>query len=158
MDTGVIIISVIMLGAFVVPIILMQINRKKKEKKLQNSLKEFAKKHNCQISQLENCRDFVVGVDTQKKQFFYYKPANEKGKEVAKSIDLSGVQSCRVVNYSRSVNNNGTVIDKLQLGFSPKVKTKPEILLDFYDAEKNMQMDGELLLLEKWTGILNKLG
>lgn len=151
-----IIIAAIAIAICVIPFILMGRSRKKKQKRTLQSLINLANQKNCKISKYEICGDFIIGIDETKRFLFFYKKLEDK--VVEQFINLAEILSCRVKNTTRTVaynNENQHVIDKVELGFIPYDKNKNEILLEFFDADTNMQLSGELQLVEQWFNLTN---
>lgn len=157
MDSGTIIfIAIIVLGC-VIPIVLINSSKKKKEKLFLQALFNLAEKSNCKISAHDLWKGTGIGIDKEaRKLFFIRKAAND---EEAKEIDLSEIQKCRVVNTNRTVKYNEstqTVVDRLELAFSNKDKNIPEVIFEFYNSKyDNPTLHTELQLAGKWLEIVN---
>lgn len=157
MEFGTAIIGAIFIAICIVPFIVMSLNRKKKENQILKSLTNLAKQHNCQITQHDICRDFIIGIDEQKNFAFFYK--NMDDSVVEQFVDLAEIQSCKAVDKTRPVNSkaaNDNVIENLELSFMPIDKTKKVMSFGFYDSEVYIQLNGELQLVEKWAQLINK--
>ena len=124
--------------------------RKKENKKLQ-LLSAIADKHNCKITKHEFFGDLLIGLDEKSNFLFLINNSNNK---MEQAVNLSEIQKCRVVSTSRTVNSI-TVIDKLELCFSPADKNKPQVFLEFYNSDNSPTLVGELQLIEKWAEIVN---
>ncbi|MEI6139457.1 MAG: hypothetical protein WCP85_09340 [Mariniphaga sp.] len=159
MDIGSIIFVLVIVLVCVVPIVLFQINQKKKEKRSLLILKSTADINNATISEYDLWYNFLIGIDkTTHKLFFIRKTETE---EVAKAIDLAEIIGCKSLNKSRSVSYRGgnqLVVERIELVLSNRDKNKPDIILEFYNsATDNPVMRNEIQLVEKWSGIVNKL-
>ena len=154
MDTSTAIVTAILIGISIIPFTLMARRRKKEEQHCLQSLTNLANKYECQISQHEICGDFGIGIDDNKNAVLYFEQMKDKIIEVF--IDLTTVQKCSVnrTTHSTSVGND-SVIDKLELSFSPLVKDKPDILLEFFNIERCSHLNGELQTAEKWSKMIN---
>ena len=156
MDLGIIPIMVIILTICILPFIFMSRSRKKREKKFLQSLSKIAEKHNCNITQHEFCGDFVIGLDENANAVFFFKQVNNK--ETAKYINLTKIQSCTMINTSKTIkakNSSYKEIDKLEFKFLPTTKYKPNILLEFYNYDESLPLSCQLELMEKWLKIIN---
>jgi len=156
MDLGIIPIMVIILAICILPFIFMSRSRKKREKKFLQSLSKIAEKHNCNITQHEFCGDFIIGLDEIANAVFFFKQVNNK--ETAKYINLTKIQSCTMINTSKTIktkNSSYKEIDKLEFNFLPTAKYKPNILLEFYNYDESLPLSGQLELMEKWLKIIN---
>ena len=152
MDLGSAIIGIIVLGVFTLPFIITNRSRNKIKKQYLKSLLNIAEHNNCQIDQHEIFGSFAIGLDETKKFVFFYRQTKNNVKE--QSINLGLIQNCRVVNISRATNSknrNEQVIDRLELNFLPMEHNQSEIKLEFYNADENAQLYGELQSIEKWS-------
>jgi hypothetical protein len=158
MDLGSAIVGIIFLLLCVLPFILMSRSRKKREKILMQSLSKIATDNNCNISQYELFANFGIGVDIEKPAVFFYRKTGESVSE--HYVDLKEFLSCKVLNVSRSLTSksgNQKVIDKLELAFTSADKNKPQIRLEFFDANVTPQLFGELQSIQKWAIQLSEL-
>jgi hypothetical protein len=131
-------------------------SRKKRENKKLQSITDIANQNNCKISLFELCGDFIIGLDETNRFVFFSKKM--KDDEISRYINLAEVKNCKISNAVRTVGNNGsstTVIDRLSLQFVPKSKDKSDIELEFFNADENTQLSGELQVVEKWNKIVN---
>ncbi len=156
MDLGSTIIGAIAIIICAFPFIMMSRSRKKREKKFLQSLLKITSQNDCQINRHEISDNFAIGMDEPKNFVFFYRQI--KGQEVAHSIDLGEIQSCKVINTNRTIKRkegDQKVIDRLELCFIPKVRDKPEVKLEFFNAELSPQLFGELQSVEKWSKLIN---
>ena len=75
---------------------------------------------------------------------------------ITQLVNLKEFQICKVKNTSRGVNNT-SVIEKLELVFLPKDKTKKEVALEFFNSDHSIQIVDELHAIEKWCNRVNGL-
>lgn len=156
MDLGSVIIGAIAIIICALPFAMMSIGRKKSEKIFLKSLSEMATRNNCRLSQHDLLGIFAIGIDETKGFVFFYRQT--KDSEIEQIVDLSEIQSCKVINKSRSFKNkagNQKVIERLELSFIPIVKTKPEIKMEFFNADVGVQLNGELQSIDKWSKLIN---
>jgi hypothetical protein len=156
MDSGIVIVGTILLALCIVPFVILHYNSKKKEKQMLQSLTEIAQQHNCKMTQHEFCGEFVIGLDENKNFAFFFRQKKEEA--ISRFVDLSEIQTCQVVKKNRnSKNNNGgfAFTERIELNFIPTHKSKEEIRFEMYDAEANMQLNGELQLADKWSKQIN---
>lgn len=157
MDLGTALIGLILTALCVIPIILIARGNKKSQNKLEQSLTSLAAKSNCKIAKKEYCGELIIGIDDNANHFFYVKQF--KDKETTHHVNLAEMQQCKVINTGKTMshkNQNVKVIDKLELFFTPTDKNKPGVSLEFYNADDEIQMTGELILIEKWAKELNQ--
>lgn len=134
----------------IVLIVLSKRSKIKKEHKKLLLLTAIAQKNNSGITQHEFFGDLLIGLD-EKSNFLFF--INKSIPETEEAINLSEIQKCRVINTSRSVDSI-TVIDKLELCFTPLDKNKPQVHLEFYNSDNHPNLVGELQLVEKWSDII----
>lgn len=154
MDIKIIIIGSILVILCILPLVFAGRGRKKKEKKLVQSLFDFANRNECSITEHEICGEILIGVDESNRCLFFMKQRNQE--VITQLINLNEFQICKVKNSSRSVNNT-SVIEKLELVFIPKDKTKKEVALEFYNSDHSIQIVDELKSIEKWCNKINAL-
>lgn len=156
MDSGTLIIGTIIIAICILPFILIGNSIKKRKKQLLQSLSGLARQKNSKITHYELGADLAIGMDESTDFLFFFRRV--KDKEIEQHIDMKTIQNCKVLNTSRTIRNSKEsyqLTDKLELCISPKVKNRPEIILEFYNSDENLQLDGELQLIEKWAKVVN---
>lgn len=157
MNLGTFIVGVIALGICVLPFVLMVGGRKKKEKKLLLLFSTMAKEQNCEISQYEFCDEFIIGLDEIANFLFFFRKSNSK--EMSEQINLAEIKTCkinRIGHYDNNKEGSHSTIEKLELQFSFIDKNKTDLFLPFFNEEEDIQMNGEIQVIEKWNEIVNK--
>lgn len=158
MDLGTAIVGAICAALCILPFVLMNNNRKKSERQILLSLKNNASQHNSQLSQHELHGHFAIAVDeTSKFVYFYHQ---NKGKINEQFIDLSEIESCKVINTNRIISNRDgdqKIIERLDLCFTPRDRSKQAINLEFFNAQNSPQLNGELQSIENWSNVINNL-
>jgi len=157
MELGTIIISVIFLALAFSPVLLMRQSRKKLEKAMLQSLAQVATRHKGSLSKHEFFGNFAIGIDESNHMVFYVKQDRDKLEEAV--VNLADMQDCKVSNISKTIKSKGdsesyTVVDRLDLSFTPREKSKPEIKLAFYASAGSNQLNGELKSVEEWSKIV----
>lgn len=138
-------------------IILSRSRRKKKGKKLK-ILSKMASENGGKIDHFEFVGNLSIGVDKTNKFLYFHNSVNDA--DISKTIDLNKIQRSRVINKSRIMRNEDggqKIIDRLELGFTPISKNKPEIKLEFYDSDISIRLYGELESIKKWSELVNDL-
>ena len=156
MNLGTAITGAIFIAVFMLPFIFMLNGRKKKEKQLLQSILSIANNYNCKISKHEVFDELAIGLDESSNQLLFYKKINEN--EIIQHINLAEIKSCKIINSGAIVNNKeGSYksTEKLDLHFSFLDAKKPDILMEFFNAEENLELSGEIQLIEKWSKIVN---
>jgi hypothetical protein len=154
MDLASALIGLIAFASFIIPIAIINRGQKKRKENMVQSLQKIALEYNSQITQHEVCGDFAIGMDSTNKMVFFFKKTRDQ--ETAQFLDLKTIEKCMVVNASRSFNNQ-KLVDRLDLRFLPMTKENKPIDFLLYDAEVNMQMNGQLLCADQWSKRINEL-
>lgn len=157
MDLGAAIVGIVIIGICVIPFVFISANSRKRKERLLQGLFGYAEKNNSKISQYDLWNTSTIGMDDTALRIFFTRKV--KDTETRQMIHLAEVQKCRVINSGRSVNTaSGTnkVIEKLELAFTFRDKSKPETVLEFYNTDSDsLTLTGELQLTEKWNKIVN---
>jgi hypothetical protein len=152
LDLGTAISGGIIFIVCMLPFILMYMKRKKNEKQFLQLLSTIAEQQNCQISQYDVFGMFGIGLDEVKNVVFFYRKTNDNINEY--TVDLSGIKSCEVINTG-VMDNKQRVVDSLELSFIPVAKNNSIVKMVFFNSKTNIQLCGELQLIEKWSTIIN---
>jgi hypothetical protein len=156
MEIGSAIVGAVSIAIVTLPVVLLGRNKRKKSNHLKSMLAEIAAEHDRRIGQLEIAGNLAIALDETKNFVFFC--AQEKERVDTQYIYLGKMQACKVINTSRmlkSKEGNQKVIDKLELCFIPKAKEQPELRLEFFNADVNPQLYGELQTVEKWSKLIN---
>jgi len=149
--------AIILLLASLVIVSTSKRKRTKKEKFL-NPLKELAFRNQCQISHSDIWSESVIGIDDNKNQVFVIR--KNAGSESEITINLSNVFRCRVSEISHTSGpkeGNIKAFDRIDLVFSHKEKSKPDVSVEFYNSNTDrLTLAGELQLAEKWCSLINR--
>jgi hypothetical protein len=89
MDLATALIGTVSIVLCALPFVLTSKNKKKKEKQLLNSLKDFSRKHDSELTQHETGENYAIGLDTSKNMVYFLQKKRRKRKS---SI-------CRPCNY-----------------------------------------------------------
>lgn len=158
LDWGTAIIGFAALVICAIPFVFDYRSRNKKTKHLKLSLTKLAEKHNCEVNQYELCGNFILGIDENRNFLFFFKqPKTEEG--ISQYINLEEIQKCEVVKKTKTVKTdteNLTIVERVEMSFIPSNKNKAEQKIELFDKEKNMQLNGELQFVDKWSKQINK--
>ncbi|MCL5129745.1 hypothetical protein [Algibacter sp. L4_22] len=155
MELGTTLIGIICVAICAMPFVLTNRSRKKIVKNQLIALKDLAKQHNCEITQHDIYSYYAIGIDEFNNSISFISKDEEAVKE--QFINLSTISRCKIVNISKSRGKSGKQIDELYLKLSFIDKTKPDIMLEFYNAEVSYQLGEELQSIDKWNKIINNL-
>ena len=161
MDSGTLIVGAVLIALCILPVVITEISRKNREKKLFRLIKSEAEGQNCNITKFEHCCNNIIGLDEANKVLFFIKKRDSG--IISRFADLKEIQNCKAQNLSGSSDNNGTDYQftrKVELVLKPGIKNKPDVVIEIFDSEEGRQLSGELQLAEKWSemirGILKK--
>lgn len=158
MELGTTLTGIALLLIFVLPIVFLNKKRTKDGKHFSSELFDFAIKNSSKISEHELWNNTAIGIDKETHQLYFIRDAANN--KIKHKIDLLEMQKCRIVNTSRNIKYKGEnhkVIDKLELAFVSRDKSKPEIFLEFYNTDfDSATLSGELQLIEKWFKIVDE--
>lgn len=156
MDSGTAITGLVLVAISVVPIIILNGKRNKKGRGMLQLMKKVANENNCKITEHEFCGDYSIGMDKTNGYVFFVKESKENAG--VQYINLAQVKTCKIDNTGRIVTynkQNNKIVERLNLNFLPKEKGKAIVGWEFYNAEENPQINGELQSIEKWQNTIN---
>ncbi|MGE0562021.1 MAG: hypothetical protein AB7O47_09410 [Flavobacteriales bacterium] len=157
MDLQSIIVGVIVIALCFFPYVYMTRKAKKRDQQFFQLLLDKAKQLNCNITIHEVTGNIIIGLDDEKKFFFFLK--RTKNYERIQHINLNEVKSVKLNNISRMVGEKGNkqkVIDKLQLVFTTHSSITRDKIFEFYNSDETLVMNGELKLIETWLKIIEE--
>jgi len=154
-------VGAILIALCILPVVITETSRKKREKKLFRLLTSEAEGQNCNITKFEQCCNNIIGLDEANKVLFFMKKSDSG--IISRFADLKEIQNCKAQNFSGSSDNNGKNYQytrKVELVLKPTIKNKPDVVIEIFDADEGLQLSGELQFAEKWSemirGILKK--
>ncbi len=156
MDFSTAIVGIIILSVFIIPVILMTRKNKNKTKLLLNSLQRMANQYQSEIDQYETFNTFAIGIDSLHKQAYFYKDNKRKNENY--HVDLTEIKECKpevITHKIKEGKKTSQVIDSVALQLIPTSSNK-RILLEFYNADEGLQLNGELKAIEKWSKLINQ--
>ena len=144
--------------------VLINLNKRKKEKQLLQPLNRLALNDNCKITKYNIWNNSIIGLDRIANQLFVITDLADK--ETFQKIKLADVLKCRVNELSRTVIMEGRnertpgmgvkIINKVELIFTNRDKNKPDIMVEFYNNETgNLAISGELQMAQMWCKLIN---
>lgn len=151
-----ILIGILVIILFILPFVLVGVGKNKEKKHQMEVLFRTAEDFKCNISQYDYWTDSAIGLDEMANHLFFLHTSN--GKEIVQHLLLQDFKCCAVKNFSRNITDregDHRAIDRLDLEFTPIDKGKPIVHLEFFNSEGNKLHTDELLITEKWSGIVN---
>ncbi len=154
METGIAIVTAIIIAIVIIPIALMQIGTKKRNKQLLNKLEAMASQNKGKITDYDTHKTFAIGFDHLANHVYFYK--NTPDAEITQDIDLKKIRNCEIVRQTTRARNGkqtNEVLEKLLLAFKPYNGGATQHI-ELYDAEESFQLSGELDIATKWSGLI----
>jgi hypothetical protein len=152
--------TIIMLGisaVIILPFLLFNFFKKRKEIKFLKHFRILAQREKLIISQKEfwdHC--YAIAIDTNLNKIIYAKRLRDETAETI--IDLADIEKCRIVSTDKtqkSQNGKNPVTDRLELVFTFRNSDKPEEVLEFYENTEFMPNAEDRFHIEKWYNIIN---
>jgi len=140
------------------PFIFSGISNSKRTKQLNQMLSELAEKHGYKLTTTALHGDIALGLDEGAKQIFLIRKI--KAQFRVEHLNLNNYKFCKTSISNRMVNDNHnkqTVIDKINLVFTPKLKDKQDASWEFFNAKESLHLSGEVVFCKTWEEKLNKL-
>lgn len=153
MDLGTTIIGVILVLICIIPIVIINSNRKKKDRLTVKALYEYAENNLCKIDYHDMWLNAAIGIDKDNKTLFFLK-GNHK-EHAIKKVDLQQIRACNVLPLDGM--DKAERIDKLELALFPQSKNEPTILLEVYNSDISFQLANELMIARKWDRLINQM-
>ncbi|MBD0833657.1 hypothetical protein [Aestuariibaculum sediminum] len=155
MEIGTTITSITLVLICAMPFVLSSHGRRKREKQTLNNLKQFAYEHGHAIGNYDNCGNFIIAINFDFTMVFFQNLVN--GTSEYHAIPLRDVKSCLVHKNYKTIGHgkhHQQRIDQLYLYFEMKTNETQKLL--FFDINENVQLSGELLVIEKWRTRINE--
>jgi hypothetical protein len=157
MDVNTMITLALIIIFFFIPFAINKRYKKKKEAQFKKMLFTLAEQNNCKISDYERWNKSILGIDRVRNFVFFVRKTPDH--EISQQINLADFRMCRVNESSRTVKqkeSSRTVVDRIELVFSPIDKNKPDATIEFYNtAYDNLFLAGELQIADNWSNIIN---
>ena len=157
METGMIVITTILIVICTLPFILLNGSSKKKTKQLKKALEIGVSQNNGTLTDYVIINDFAIGLDSVAKQIYYYKKTPEA--VCLQTVDLNKIKTCEVKKETKRLRNkksNYETIQRIALEFT-SIKNNGIEEFEFYDYDDSSQPNGELVLADSWRKKVNDL-
>lgn len=157
METGMIVISTLLIALCALPFVLISGSTKKREKQLIKNLETKVSNNNGILTDYAINYDFALGIDSAAKQIYYYKKSQET--EYFKKVNLNEIKSCEVVKDKKRIKNgksNYELIQRIALVFTSKQGHVVE-QFELYDYDNSSQLNGEIALADSWKQKISDL-
>ncbi len=158
MELGTALVGIIVALICIVPFVVLNIKKKKREKEILQSLYSLATEHNCNISDYDVWNHSSIGIDDHNQYLFYTRMI--KNNLETHSIKLSEVQRSSVSKINRTVKTEDSsfeIIDRVELVLSLQYNNVADEVLELYNASYDKPtVTFELELADKWCNLINK--
>ncbi|WAC02761.1 hypothetical protein N7U66_03575 [Lacinutrix neustonica] len=150
METGMIVISTLLITLCALPFILVYGSTKKKEILLKMGLEALIKKDNGHLTDYVVSYPFALGFDRTTKHIYFYKKNQEE--VLFQKVKLNEVKACEVQKEKKHIKNgkqNNEIVQSVALVFTyTKGNTVEQFKL--YDFDDSSQPNGEMDLAVAW--------
>lgn len=148
---SVVVVGLVVLGIFILPFVLIQVRNITKHKRFIGSFYSKAEQLELNITEKEQWNSsYCIGIDPNSKSLLYMKKHGDEIEEVL--VDLTKMDSCRVVSRSRNVDGI-TVVDAIYLALPFQNSKTPEVQLEFFNGNYHSLSSSDLPLAEKWAAL-----
>ncbi|WP_438711505.1 hypothetical protein ACSTS3_01960 [Aquimarina muelleri] len=150
METGMIVILIILIVICTLPFILINGSTKKKEKQLKKALEISITEDNGILTDYVINYNFALGLDSNAKQIYYYKKTLEA--EYLQKINLKNIATCEIKKDTKQIRNGKLNYERIQ-SIALVFTFKKNNLIDqfkVYDYDDSPQLSGELALADTW--------
>ncbi|HCM76162.1 MAG TPA: hypothetical protein DIS90_07255 [Cytophagales bacterium] len=159
MHLGTTITGVLLLAVCVLPLVIANKRGIKRVKAFLDKLHDLANRHKGKINEHEVWNGTAIGIDKEAMKLFFIRTYGENLEE--KVVNLAEVQQVRVSNKSRTIKSSDgdiKMIERLDLVFSFIDKSKPEVMMEFYDNHRdNLTVDGEFQSVTRWHKVASEM-
>lgn len=156
MESGTLIIGVVIVLACFLPLLFVYINRKREEKSILRYVNDYAQSKNSSINIHDLWNNTAIGIDSNKHILYFLRKTSTD--EIVE-IHLKDLQKCKLLSTKASYNEKGNKesVSKIDLVLTYSDTQKPVKLLEFYNTRyDNLTLNSELQLAEKWEKIVGK--
>jgi hypothetical protein len=159
MDFSTTMVGLVLVALILLPILYFNFKKSIAKKQMLDAFKALAREKGIEIGQHEFWRDSVIGIDPVKKMVLYQR--KNETENMVQIVRLEDVNRCEQVTISSTpdtaVKGEQRVIQRLDLRFTFKTKNWPDELLTFYDADKVLQLDDDIIRMSTWHKTIKNL-
>ena len=156
MDTGTIVVACLFVSILLIPIVVINLHRKKLAKKWLLRLNQSAYQYNCSITMHEYSRHFAIGMD-EKNGFVFFMSGKDAQPDCS-FADLSAIKKVQVVKELVTGNVSKDTMgqpDQISLQFIPLNNSVSGTRFLFFDTSRDGLPSDEFNIAERWASKLN---
>lgn len=151
------IIGILMLSAFIVPVIIIMYKQKREKNKLEKLLQEIETENNLRIDKHETWRNKLIGVDTSTgKALLIHRDTDGNHITIA---DLHHVSRCEVVKTmtASEIDSSLQAVKSIKIRFASRDKSKRDQYFVLFDEDIDLDLGSELRIANTWVEQFNNL-
>ncbi|MCF4100533.1 hypothetical protein L1I30_02525 [Gillisia sp. M10.2A] len=155
MDNSSATIGLLLLVAFIGPILFMIYKQSNKDKKRLKELKNLSAQHNMNLDHIELSNLLILGLDSKSKKLIVMEPENNMSFNVIDLQDTTGHISQKGIPLPNAPKNK-TAITHISLELLKNKKEKVTEIV-FYDEDDNNSLNAEtqLFIAGKWEKLIS---
>lgn len=156
MDTGMIILTSLLIAVCIIPFVLIGNGTKKREKQLTDTLKDQVFKNRSTLTDYVIHNNYALGIDSLNHLYYYHK-TNEK--EQLQEVKINEIKSCEVKKDTTRVKNEKSsyeLVQRVALVFTSINGSKIEPI-ELYNEDESTQLNGEIALANTWKQKVNEI-
>lgn len=152
MKISLVIISTLLILSVIVPVLLFIVNGAKNTSNIKKQINKLIKDNGITFSQKEIWRKSFIGLSNDYKTITYihFKENNP----FITNIALADVKQCLIIKNATKSDNKVSGLKNLDLEFSFKSSSKPNIYLNFFNVDNDLTEDFEMQRIEKWHTLI----
>jgi len=160
MNSGSLIIGIVLVLLFVIPIYFLSRKNSSKDKKLLTFFINMAEQQGLNLSQTEIWDSiYFIGMDQEAEKLFYLKKTEENEEKVL--IGIKEIEKCRVDNVIRTIKEGKyttSATDRIELKIKLNNSNGSEKAIEFYNAHGagHLILSNQLHLADKWAKTINQ--
>lgn len=153
MKISLIIISTLLVLSVFLPFILFIYNGTKNTVSIKKQANALVKNNGITYSQKEVWRKNFIGISSDNKALTSIK-FNTKNPSIVSDINLNEVKQCNIIKNYNNGANKSLSLKSLGLELVYKSSAKPNVIINFFEIDEDLNEDFELQRIEKWHELI----
>ena len=150
MKSSILILSIILIITLFSPFIYFMLKGLKNKSSAKKHINDLLKDNGIVYDQKEFWRKSFIGLSADKKTVTFIQL--HEGKPVVNSISLEDVKHCNIIRSNERENAVG--LKNLDLEFVFKTAGKPQVRINFFNIDTDLNEDFELHRIETWHALI----